>query len=574
MKQIVAKLQDTAELIPLPVRQSAARRSFAFVSFLLPLLLRPMASSDLLYEIFNPESNDRARMKALILAYKQLEPSGDDNSSPLTTDQCAFRQNLWQRISDRFRSAAPNDSCVALKVACFMLSRLLHCPTIRNHLLADAHLHAVLQREFLSDHGSMCPKYAVHILRQLYEIIDDGDADDAAATTTNSWRTFFVINDTLNDREVHLVMPVLDLLRSAFALPFGWRWVLLTKALLTSSHTINLKVLKFVIDMMDDAKATAELRTNRLCGDLFAPAFLTSLNMTTLYSSSSCGAESLTAAELRAFLLAIGGNDEDGQQSIIPAEYVRLMCDINWLVVPLYHIAEVFAVELVRPANREHLTRFVARCGAQPNVYARHRILAQLKDAYVSSLGAELIGWDRMEGHERSDDRFFGHQQTDSFVASRDLCDRTVRMRHLDRINADDRVKTAEFLSRNEVLDDVHRELCRIVTMYVARDDDQLPVTWRLDSRTRLSLDASVWSRTCGVEIDTDQPALRLLEAEFLVRSPHYAYRRLSLIALGLVRVLDTIRGRDAAVVQQSIEKLCVEHARLAILVVLVSVFL
>lgn len=503
--------------------------------------------------ILHNETDERELLMALIHVYNSLSPAANGQ---LSQDQHNTINKIWsQHFNDgSLASGLPSHQIAALKAIAFLMDRLLLSPLVRSDMQQGKEFHQVLQQSFLISETRMHQQFAVHILRRLFDGSGVGVESKAIAAPASSWQAFFVINDTINDKQIHLILPALDLLHRISGLPFGWRWVLITKALQTSSKSIHLKLIRFIV-AMPDISDLSECSTHS--EDLFRNVFMNVLNSTSMFGCDDrvAGGDGLRAEELRSFLWSSSANGTNIVQ------YLRPMCTINWLIVPLFHISRVLGDDLVRSDHRHLLWAFVARVSAQPNVHLRNRILSEMRNRFVA---VDTKTDDEAAPDQKIRTMFFGRLADDSydceFGSQLQLCDITTSILVFDKQYKRKSVDTDvpwTILEANEHLNGIHIDICNIVQQYCGAA--KLTNDWQRELRDALNHDA----RLSGFA-----ELLVLNEREFLVGSPLYVNLRQCMLTNAFVRLL----SNHAQHSQSFVLELCEDYTVLAISIVLVWV--
>lgn len=492
--------------------------------------------------------SDGQRIEAMLVVRNHLEAVGSGQSLSEERRDCLLQQ-LWRTIGKQFHKTDVPKSCdmfaPPLKATCFLLDHLLLCESIRNDLLTGQHFHRHLQMAFLST-DPMYGRYATHILRRLYEQADGGNSD-------SGWSTFFVINDTLNDKDIHLILPTLQSLAQLGVLSFGWRWILLTKALQTKNYGVTLSIIEQMSNAVNETTDVAPTH----CGDLLRTIFLEAINSTALFNRH-CDPDRLLK-QLSNFMSMTGDSDA----------YMPLICRINWLVVPLFHIVRIVGHRIVQPTHRDHWRQLIAGIAMQPNVHIRNRILCGLKNMYVEQLVPST--------RATTDWLFDDHHMCDTYEAQTRTCDILSRFRYLDTLpcGVDDLELYLSNFETNESLRHIESQLFRYVQMLFR--SDRLPEMWRQTIREHLLHNTIGWCtytnfdlprELLGVASDCKQSQLQL-ETDLLTLSPYYQTRSQALIALGLAQFVHLVRGGES--IDAFVQRLFEDNVRLALLVAMVG---
>lgn len=231
-----------------------------------------------------------------------------------------------------------------------------------------------LQQELLSTDRSVC-KYALYILRKLVEFHSDGLEETllSGSDIRAPWETFFLIQETLDEKQSHLILPVLELLPKTQILPMNWYYVLMTQ-ILRHENTVVLQCgLSYSIQNIRlDAES---MKGDDLINEFFT-SLMNGLNNTFLYAKND-----FPIAKFKNFF-----------EPIIDIAFERFL-RINWKSVPMYHIVDSLA-DLVYNNNRhnneelaENFIKMLRLVNKIPNVHIRKGIHLNIKRTIANISG-------------------------------------------------------------------------------------------------------------------------------------------------------------------------------------------
>lgn len=225
----------------------------------------------------------------------------------LSAEQLTMLNALWNGLSlpDTFQQGI-----ASLHSTCFLIDRLILSAAIAHQLRSNEHIVNCLQLHLLAEGSNR--KYVYHILRTL------NDPEMNAA-----WQSFFVIYDTLAEKQSHLILPVLELLDQTRLLPHQWHHVLLAHALNTSNNPV---VRRIVVFILNDLAATDNEPSAAMV--ILEERFLNSLNNNFLY------------ADLESFNINLLCNYFRRLRPKQLERQVKTIWTINWKSVPLFHLLD------------------------------------------------------------------------------------------------------------------------------------------------------------------------------------------------------------------------------------------
>lgn len=255
----------------------------------------------------------------------------------LSDNQLALLNAVWIGLTSRENGISSLRSC------CFLLDRLISCPEIADQLKSNGNIVNCLQTNLLVEGPNR--KYVYHILRTIR------DPEKCSA-----WQSFFVIFDTLAEKQSHLIVPVLELLDQTEALPDQWHQTLLAHALTISNNPVIRKVIQFILRKSHKQNY---LSTGMIA---FQERFLNSLNTNFLYASD----DPIDTNGLRNYFQQLSGDLIDRNLEII--------FTINWKSVPLFYLYD----SLVGQLSPMDLSRFTKLAEKIPHCGLRKLILQKL----------------------------------------------------------------------------------------------------------------------------------------------------------------------------------------------------
>lgn len=309
--------------------------------------------------LFN--ESKRVQMQALLICRTAFD---EYQKVPDGTDPIHFFGLLLHQLQLK-----RGDFIVGLPVMAFLIDSLIAFDTIKEEF-KSLQINHFLQNAFLSA-DAVQQKYVVYILRKLNE------SNGVENTPINiAWKTFFLIYDTSNEKQSHLINPVLDMMHKTKNLPYSWDSVLLSH-LLKIPNTYVLQRVVCMALVMDISKTALHHLT--LIENLFD-----ALNNTSLFQKDGCATKSI-----QAFISKYGSS----LQSTISK--------INWKPVPLYHIciALVESRAFVHSDSDSFLTTMVENAAAIPNVWLRNTLLMQFSDVVTSNRGSWISALDSVDDY-------------------------------------------------------------------------------------------------------------------------------------------------------------------------------
>lgn len=296
---------------------------------------------DTLIDLICETSESPEQMKALLICRQALE--ADTITGQLSDEQTYLLNTIWQRF------VSPDHGISNLLSCCFLVDRLILCPAITAQLKSNVKIVNFLQTHLLAE--GLNRKYVYHILRSIR------DPEKCAA-----WQSFFVIFDTLAEKQSHLIIPVLELLGKTRSLPDQWHYTLLAHALTISNNPVIRKVIHFILQKPQLVEG------NLFNGTItYYERFLNSLNTNFLYADD----DSLMSSWLRSYFEQSSADLLDRQLNIIYT--------INWKSVPLLYLCESL-IDVVEPANLPHCTKLAQQI---PNCMLRWLILTKLSRSVI-----------------------------------------------------------------------------------------------------------------------------------------------------------------------------------------------
>lgn len=213
----------------------------------------------------------------------------------------------------------------AKRIQCLAaLCYLIDCTGFSKAYANRSSLRSYLQTELLSTDRSVY-KYALYILRKLIEIHSNGIEQTllSGSEVRAPWQTFFLIQETLEEKQSHLILPVLEQLPKTEILPMNWYYVLMTQ-LLRHENTMVLQCgVKYAItNIVCDAES---ITSDALLNEFFT-SLMNALNNTAIYGKSDFPVE-----KLKSFFAPI-----------VDIAFETFLT-INWKSVPMYHIVNSIA---------------------------------------------------------------------------------------------------------------------------------------------------------------------------------------------------------------------------------------
>ncbi|XP_037024426.1 uncharacterized protein LOC119066209 isoform X2 [Bradysia coprophila] len=286
--------------------------------------------------------------RSLKLVRRMLE--GDCRSGLLDEILCEIEKN---ETSKRIQ-------CLAA------LCYLIECTGFSNAYANRPSLRTYLQKELLSTDRSAY-KYALYILRKLIEIHSIGIEHTllSGSEIRAPWETFFLIQETLDEKQSHLILPVLEQLPKTEILPMNWYYVLMTQ-LLRHENTVVLQCgLKYAIsNIVCDAES---IKSDPLMGEFFTSLML-GLNNTSIYAKSDFPVE-----KLKNFFAPV-----------VDIAFDKFLT-INWKSVPMYHMINALA-DLIFDHQRhnselvaEQFIKILRLVHQVPNVHIRKGIQSNIR---------------------------------------------------------------------------------------------------------------------------------------------------------------------------------------------------
>lgn len=269
---------------------------------------------------------------------------------------------ILQEILDELEKNQTAKRLQCLAALCY----LIECDGFRNAYTNTSSLRSYLQKELLSTDRSAY-KYAVYILRKLIEI-HSNDIEQTLLSGSEiraPWETFFLIQETLDEKQSHLIMPVLELLPKTEILPMNWHYVLITQ-LLRHENTLVLQCgVKYAINnIVCDAES---ITSDDLINEFFS-SLMNGLNNTSIYAKSDFPVE-----KLKSFFAPI-----------IDIAFEKFLA-INWKSVPMYYIVDSIA-DLIfnryRHNTEDLANRFIKMLqlvNKVPNVHIRKGIQSNIR---------------------------------------------------------------------------------------------------------------------------------------------------------------------------------------------------
>lgn len=246
------------------------------------------------------------------------------------------------------------------------LSYLIECSGFSNAYTNRPSLRSYLQQEMLSTDRSAY-KHALYILRKLIEIHSNGIEQTllSGSEIRAPWETFFLIQETLDEKQSHLILPVLEQLPKTKILPMNWYYVLMTQ-LLRHENTIVLQcgVKYAVTNIVCDAES---ITSDTLMNDFFT-SLMNGLNNTSVYGKSDFPTE-----KLKGFFAPI-----------VDIALEKFL-EINWKSVPMYYILESLAdliFDHYRHSSEQVADKFIRilrLVNKTPNVHIRKGIQMNIK---------------------------------------------------------------------------------------------------------------------------------------------------------------------------------------------------
>lgn len=296
--------------------------------------------------------------KSLKLVRQMLE---DDKQS-------ALLDGILSEI-EKYKTAKRTQCLAAL---CY----LIECAGFSNAYTNRSSLRSYLQKELLSTDRSVY-KYALYILRKLIEIHSNGIEQTllSGSEIRAPWETFFLIQETLDEKQSHLILPVLELLPKTEILPMNWYYVLMTQ-LLRHENTVVLHCgVKYAItNIVCDAES---ITSDDLINEFFT-SLMNGLNNTSIYAKSDFPVE-----KLKSFFAPI-----------VDVAYEKFLT-INWKSVPMYYIVDSIAdliFNQTRHNSEEVADRFIKillLVNKIPNVHIRKGIQSNIKRT-ISQISGHL----------------------------------------------------------------------------------------------------------------------------------------------------------------------------------------
>lgn len=268
-------------------------------------------------------------------------------------------------LDDIFSKIEKNET--SKRIQCLAaLCYLIECTGFSDAYANRPSLRTYLQKELLSTDRSAY-KYALYILRKLIEIHSIGIEHTllSGAEIRAPWDTFFLIQETLDEKQSHLILPVLEQLPRTEILPLNWYYVLMTQ-LLRHENTVVLQCgLKYAISNIEcDAES---ITTDPLMGEFFTSLML-GLNNTSIYAKSDFPVE-----KLKQFFAPV-----------VDLAFERFLT-INWKSVPMYHIIDSLA-DLIFDHHRhnselvaEKFIKILRLVSQVPNVHIRKGIQSNIR---------------------------------------------------------------------------------------------------------------------------------------------------------------------------------------------------
>lgn len=286
--------------------------------------------------------------KSMKLVRQMIE---DDNQSALLTE-------ILNEIEKN--KTAKRIQCLAA------LCYLIDCVAFSKAYTNRSSFRSYLQQELLSTDRYVC-KYALYIMRKFIEFQSNGIEETllSGSNMTAPWETFFLIQETLEEKQSHLILPVLELLPKTQNLPMNWYYVLMTQ-LLRHENTVVLQCgLTYAIT---NIRCDAESVSNDDLITAFFTSLMNGLNNTFLY-----GKTDFPVAELKHFF-----------EPIVEIVFEKLLT-INWKSVPMYYIVDSIA-DLIFNQNRhnnedlaEKYIKILRLVNKLPNVHIRKAIQFNIK---------------------------------------------------------------------------------------------------------------------------------------------------------------------------------------------------
>lgn len=254
------------------------------------------------------------------------------------------------------------------------LCYLIDCVPFGKAYTNRSSFRSYLQQELLSTDRSVC-KYALYIMRKFIEFQTNSIEETllSGSDLRAPWETFFLIQETLEEKQSHLILPVLELLPKTQNLPMNWYYVLMTQ-LLRHDNTVVLQcgLTYAVTNIRFDAES---ISGDDLINEFFA-CLMNGLNNTFLYAKTD-----FPVAELKHFF-----------EPIVDIVFEKLLT-INWKSVPLYYIVDSIA-DLIFNQNRhnyeevaEKFIKILRLVNKIPNVHIRKGIQRNIRHSIAGISG-------------------------------------------------------------------------------------------------------------------------------------------------------------------------------------------
>ncbi len=247
---------------------------------------------------------------------------------------------------DQVLSKVRMNTCVDFRVnmLCCLVERLL---AGKQDGAIDDDLFRTIQKGLVHKDNST-RKQSLYVLKRMVEAIANGDchpvSDMAAAASVDSWSDFFVIIESLDEKQVHIVQQVvakLDKMLEERSLHPSWVLVLFE----TLFKHQNTAVARWGVSYF--------LKSGTRCADdAYFAEFVAAVLLPFLNNASLYGKSSVIKKELQDFMTSCLQQESIGRNFF--NVLLTAFCRIPWGPIPLFHVSH--ALRAVAPSDGQELS--------------------------------------------------------------------------------------------------------------------------------------------------------------------------------------------------------------------------
>ncbi|PSN36439.1 hypothetical protein C0J52_16303 [Blattella germanica] len=314
-----------------------------------------------------------------------------------------FLQHLWKHLMKSIETKEDSQLSHVFQVLCtvaeFYLpvkTHISHNVTVENDFWKLLQNGLIERNPFIRKQALYLMKRAVHILNSEKNVIKLQCSDPVfwwdISSSNTIWEQFFLIIETLEEKQVHIIKPVLPVLNSlvdhclspndnGFMLHKSWILCVLTRII---NHD-NVGIVKWGISNF--VQSFKKLQFLKCCIANFLGTFFTAINNSSLYVRNSTNDASSDVVKQLQFLFQSAAEFPDDDCQLFFNCVLDNIIEISWAPVPLFYVTYALAsTPCISVWNNEKLKlvkNFIIEALRCQDVFIRSAVQCLFLDATI-----------------------------------------------------------------------------------------------------------------------------------------------------------------------------------------------